>query len=142
MATGAHLDEDQSIAAFLAGDSFAVAGASQLRSKYGNKVLRCYLQHGRQAFPINPHRAEVEGVRCYPDLAALPERVHGVSLITQPSVSASIVDQALALGIRHFWFQVGSEHPAAIARAREAGANVIAYGPCVLVVLGFREGGR
>lgn len=132
-------DLDAQIEAFLAGSPFAVAGASVSRHKYGNRVLRCYRQRQRVAYPINPHHSEIEGLPCYATLAAAPSPIHGVSLITQPEVSIDIVDQALALGIRHFWFQPGAEHPTALERARAAGANVIAGGPCILVVLGYRE---
>src|SRR5690606_25561635 len=90
-------------------------------------------------YPVNPTRAEVEGATCYPSLGALPERIHGVSLITPPEVSAAVVGEALHLGIKHFWFQPGSEHVEVIERARAAGADVIADGPCILVVLGFKE---
>ncbi len=127
---------DAAIQAFLAGSVFAVAGASASRQKYGNRVLRSYWQHGRTAYPINPNQRTVEGAHSFSQLSELPGPVHGVSLVTQPEVSAAIVDQALELGIRHFWFQPGAEHRGAIAKARSAGAVVIADGPCVLVVLG------
>ena len=42
------------ITAFLAGSPHAVVGASALRTKYGNKVLRAYLQHERPVFAVNP----------------------------------------------------------------------------------------
>ena len=87
---------DEQIAAFLAGDSFAVVGASRNRAKYGNKVLRSYRQAGRRVYPVNPHAREVEGQVCYPDLASLPEPVHGVSIITPPAVTERIVEQASA----------------------------------------------
>lgn len=127
---------DRSINAFLAGTPFAVVGASNSREKYGNIVLRRYWQAGRTAYPVNPSATVVEGQPCYPNLAALPSKVHGVSIVTPPAVSASIVDQALQLGIQYLWFQPGAEHEGAIAKAREAGVHVIAHGPCVLVVLG------
>jgi hypothetical protein len=53
-------DEDP-IEAFLAAGPFGVAGASTNRAKYGNKVLRCYLQAGREAWQINPRATEIEG---------------------------------------------------------------------------------
>lgn len=132
-------DLDAQIDAFLAGSPFAVAGASASPHKYGNRVLRCYCQHQLNVYPINPLKAEVEGMRAYPSLSEVPEAVHAVSLVTQPAVSVSIVDEALELGIRHFWFQPGAEHPIALKRAQAAGSNVIAGGPCILVVLGYRE---
>ena len=62
---------DERIEAFLAAGPYAVAGASTDRDKYGNKVLRCYVQNGRTpVYPLNPRAAKVEGLRAYPDLAA------------------------------------------------------------------------
>ena len=81
---------DSDIQKFLAGPAFAVAGASQQRAKYGNKVLRCYWQKGLTAYPVNPNRTEIEGRTCFADLSSLPEPVHGLSLITQPEAEPSL----------------------------------------------------
>lgn len=124
---------------FLAGGPFAVVGASENREKYGNKVLRCYAQNGRQVFPVNPNAEEVEGLAAYPDLTALPEPVHGVSVITPPKVTEQVIEQAIELKIPNVWLQPGAESPAAIERAESAGLNVIAGGPCLLVVMGYHE---
>ena len=124
---------------FLASSPHAVVGASQDRSKYGNKVLRAYQQRNIPVFPVNPTTDEVEGAQAYPDLASLPEAVHGISVITPPKVTEVIVQQAGELGIRNIWMQPGSESEAALSLAEEFGMNVIAGGPCALVVLGYRE---
>ncbi len=126
---------------FLSQGRFAVVGASSDRSKYGNKVLRSYLQNGRDAVPIHPKEKEVEGVACFASLSAIPEgeRPDAVSIITPPAVTEKVVAEALALGIRHLWMQPGAESPQAISDAQDAGANVIGGGPCVLVSLGFHE---
>lgn len=129
----------QAIADFLAGDSFAVVGASRDRSKYGNKVLRCYQQNGREAHPVHPREEEIEGAKCYASLAELLEGAHGASIITPPHITESVVEDAAAAGIRHLWMQPGAESPEAIGRAEELGLSVIAGGPCLLVVLGFHE---
>ncbi len=127
------------IDAFLAGGPFAVAGASADRSKYGNKVLRCYLQNGRTVYPVNPRGGTVEGVACARSLDEISEPVHGLSIITPPFVTEQVVAEAVALGIRHLWMQPGAESDAAIALAESSGVSVIADGSCLLVVLGFRE---
>jgi predicted CoA-binding protein len=124
---------------FLAAPAFAVVGASEDPRKYGHKCYRCYLQNGRQAYPVNPRLKTLLGNPAYPDLASLPEPVASVSIITPPAVTEQIVDQAIAAGVRHLWMQPGAESPAAIERARAAGLNVIANGPCLLVALGYRE---
>jgi predicted CoA-binding protein len=130
---------DERIQAFLAGAPFAVVGASTARAKYGNKVLRCYTQHGLEVFPVNPRATEIEGLPAYADLGALPQVPHGISIITPPAITEGVVAEAVKLGVEHIWMQPGAESDAAVAYAEDAGANVIARGPCLLVVLGFRE---
>jgi len=125
------------IATFLAGGPFAVVGASRNRFKFGNQVLRSYLQAGRTAYPVNPTADAIEGHTCYPSLAALPEVPFGISIITPPPVTEAVVAEALELGIRQFWMQPGAESAAAQSQARNAGATVISGGPCLLVELGF-----
>ena len=133
------LVESSSIEAFVAGKVFAVVGASNDRWKYGNKVLRCYLQNGRRAIPVNPNATAVEGIAAVPDLASLPEPVHGASIITPPEVTEEIVEQAAKAGVTRLWMQPGAESDRAIERAEALGLSVIAGGPCVLVALGFRD---
>ena len=133
------MSEQSNIERFLAGDAYAVVGASGDRNKYGNKVLRCYLQNSRTAYPVNPHADEIEGLRAFPNLASLPETVHGISIITPPEVTEKIIEQAIELGIKHVWLQPGAESSLAVELAENAGMNVIAGGPCLLVVLGYTE---
>jgi predicted CoA-binding protein len=134
-------DLQATIADFLAGTRYAVAGASVDREKYGNKVLRAYLQKGRECIPVHPREAEIEGVPCVASIADLPFVPHGLSIVTPPAATEKIVDAALALGIRRFWIQPGAEHEGAIAKARAQGASVLAHGPCLLVAIGYRERG-
>ncbi|MBM3991415.1 MAG: CoA-binding protein [Planctomycetes bacterium] len=129
----------QQVEDFLSGAPHAVVGASLDRSKYGNKVLRCYLQHARSVHVVHPSERAIEGVSCVASIAELPEGVHGLSLITPPAITERAVAAALAKGIRRFWMQPGAESAAAISAARAAGASVIAGGPCLLVSLGYRE---
>lgn len=133
------MHQDARIAAFLNGSPHAVAGASQDRAKFGNKVLRCYMQHGRRVFPINPTLPEVEGLAAYPSLDALPTPVHGLSIVTPPPITERLIEGAGRLGIRHIWMQPGAESRAAIAAAEKLGISVIAGGPCILVVLGYTD---
>jgi len=124
---------------FLDAPAFGVVGASPRRDKFGNKVLRCYLQHGRRAIPVNPREAEVEGIAAVAAVEDLPPEVASISIITPPRVTEAAVAAAIAKGIRNVWMQPGAESEAAIAACRAAGIDVIAGGPCLLVVLGFRD---
>ena len=133
------MDTQERIDKFLRGAPHAVVGASQDRSKYGNKILRAYQQNQRNVYPVNPNADEIEGLKAYSDLASLPENVHGISIITPPDVTENIVGQAGKLGIKNIWMQPGAESESAIRQAQELRMNVIAGGPCLLVVLGYRE---
>ena len=133
------MDLNEKIRLFLDGNRFAVVGVSKNRSKYGNKVLRAYQQNDLTVYPINPRAEEVEGLTCYPNLATLPEAVHGVSIITPPTVTEKLIEEVEAAGIRHIWMQPGAESDLAVERAESLGLNVIAGGPCILVTLRYRE---
>ena len=121
---------------FLASPSFGVVGASADRAKYGNKVLRRYLQHGLKAIPIHPKESQIEGQAVLASVAQLPPETHSISVITSPAVTERIVDQAISKGIQNIWMQPGAESAAAVRKAEAAGINVIADGSCILVELG------
>jgi predicted CoA-binding protein len=130
--------QDQ-IQQFLASPAFGVVGASTNRQKYGNKVLRCYLQNGRRAIPVNPNETEIEGISCAATISDLPPDVESISMITPPSVTAELVPLALERGIKNIWMQPGAEHPEAVALCLARGINIIADGSCALVVMGYHE---
>jgi predicted CoA-binding protein len=135
----ATMSEQEQINTFLAGKRFAVVGASANREKYGNKVLRVYQQNELNVVPVNPAGGEIEGLKAYTDLPSVRGPINSVSIITPPEVTEQVVAEAVSSGIKNIWMQPGAESPAAIATAQEAGANVIAGGPCILVSLGFHE---
>ncbi|WP_182865230.1 CoA-binding protein [Stieleria mannarensis] len=120
---------------FLASGTYAVAGASTRREKYGNKVFRALLASGRQAYPLNPAQDEIEGHRAFATIADLPVVPDALSIITPPPVTRSVVADAIAAGVKHIWMQPGAEDEQASASARQAGINVIDDGSCILVLL-------
>jgi predicted CoA-binding protein len=128
------------IRAFLAGGPWAVVGASTDRSKYGNKVLRCYQQNGKHPlYPIHPKESLVEGLAAFASLSATPSVARAVSFITPPKITEATIEEALRLGIRHYWLQPGAESKRALALLEQHEVEPIAGGPCLLVVLGYRE---
>ncbi|MBX3074613.1 CoA-binding protein [Candidatus Obscuribacterales bacterium] len=129
---------DTQIDQFLSAPAFGVAGASDDKHKYGHKVLVCYKQHDRKAYPINPNVETVLGEPAYANVSSLPEKVESLSIITPPPVTDKVVDDAIAAGVKNIWMQPGAESPRAISKAKEAGLNVIYGGACLLVVLGYR----
>jgi predicted CoA-binding protein len=127
------------IAQFLSAEGFAVAGASTNRDKYGNKVLRCYMQHSKRVVPVNPHVSAVEGLASVASVSDLPGNVQSLSIITPPRITEQVVEEAIAKGIPNIWMQPGAQSDEAIRRCEDAGINLIADGSCLLVVLGYHE---
>jgi predicted CoA-binding protein len=124
---------------FFAAKAFGVVGASANRDKYGNKVLRSYIQHNMRVIPVNPREKEIEGIPCVSGVPDLPPEVKSISVITPPAITEQVVEMAIARGIENIWMQPGAESPAAIENCRKNNINVIADGSCILVVLRYKE---
>ena len=123
------------VARFLSAKSYAVAGASRDRSKYGNQVFKALVQSGRNVVPINPSAQEIEGHRVYPSVAQLPVVPESLSIITPPHITRTVIDEAIQAGVKNIWMQPGAEDAAASSAARRAGLTVIDDGSCILVLL-------
>lgn len=132
-------DQQPNITEFFKSEAFGIAGASSNREKYGNRVLRCYLQHKKKIYPVHPKAENLEGFACLKTLAQLPSNVKSLSIVTPPAVTEKIVAQAIAHGIKNIWLQPGAESAHAIDICRKNNINLICNGPCVLVELGFDE---
>lgn len=94
----------EEVAEFLGGKRFAVAGVSRNPGQAANAVFRKLRDLGHEVFPINPNTMEVEGTRCYPDLASIPVPIDRVIAVTHPRLSIEIVRQCDAIGVGQLWF--------------------------------------
>jgi len=113
----------------------AVIGASPDRNKYGNKSVRAHLSQGYEVYPVNPQCTQVEGIRCYPSVAELPEaRLNRVTMYVPPQVGIRLLDAIAAKGCDEFWLNPGSESDALIKQAEALGLNPILA--CSIVDLG------
>lgn len=117
---------------FLAQDALALVGVSRSGKKFGNMLYRGLKAQGRRIFAVHPQAAEVQGDRCYPSLAALPEPVGGVIVVVPPDRTEGVVREAAAAGIKRVWMQQGAESPEAIRFCQEHGMAVVA-GECVFM---------
>ena len=117
---------------FMAQRKFAVVGATDNPEKYGNQIVKDLKKRGYTVFPVNPHLAEVEGLPCYPDLAAVPEKVDVVDFVVPPPATERTLEECLRLGLDRIWLQPGSESEAALAFCREHGLKVV-HDVCVMM---------
>jgi predicted CoA-binding protein len=93
-----------SVSRFLGGQCLAVAGVSRDTRQPANAIYRKLRDAGYEVVPLNPNASAVEGVACYPNLAACPGQVDGVVIATHPDVSAELVRECGEHGIEHVWF--------------------------------------
>ena len=110
----------------------AIVGVSRKNGKFGNMALRELRAKGYSLFPVHPEAETVEGERCYPSFAALPEPVEGVLVVVPQVQTEQVVRDAAAAGIRRVWMQQGAESPAAIKFCEERGLDVV-HGECILM---------
>lgn len=97
----------EAAAAFLAGRRIAVAGVSRNSGEAANFIYRKLRDAGYDVYAVNPHAEEVEGDRCYPDLAAVPVRLDGVVAVTPPEATEEVVRACIDLGIPRVWMHRG-----------------------------------
>ncbi|MBI2615276.1 MAG: CoA-binding protein [Gemmatimonadetes bacterium] len=124
------------VAEFLAGKRIAVAGVSRHRGQAANAVFQKLVRSGYTVFPVNPKAEQVEGVRCYADLAALPEPVDGVVVATHPNEALDVVRQCAQRGVQRVWFHrsfgQGSVSEEAVLECAARGIEAI-VGGCPLM---------
>lgn len=116
---------------FICAERWAVVGASEDRSKFGNITFRELQRRGKHVYPVNPKMTAVEGETCYPSLTALPEPVDRVLIVVPPKQGERVVQDAAEAGIDSVWFQPGAESDAALAFCEAHGMEAIA-GHCIL----------
>lgn len=126
----------ESVAEFLGGKRFAVAGVSRDSRQVANAIFRKLQQSGYDAVPVNPHAHELEGTQCYPNLAAIPGQIDGLVVATPPDVASNLVRQSAQCGIRRVWFHrsfgAGSVSDEALREAKTLGLQCI-IGGCPLM---------
>lgn len=99
----------------------AVIGASNDRSKFGNKAVRAFQQTGHKVFPVHPALAEVEGLPCYKSIRDVPERPNLVSIYVGPDRLMQILDDIAARGCDELWLNPGTVSRDVLTKANQLG---------------------
>lgn len=108
------------------GGTWAVVGASDDPWRSSYHVMELLVERGYDVVPVNPNHARVLGMRCYPSLADVPRQVDVVDLFRRSDQAGPHVDEAIAVGARAVWTQLGVfPDEAALRRARDAGLTVV-----------------
>jgi len=83
------------------------------------------MAEGYEVVPVNPREKEILGLVSYPSVAAIPGGVEVVDIFREPAAVPAIVEDAIAIGAKVVWMQLGVIHEAAAEGARAAGLEVV-----------------
>lgn len=123
---------DQAIKDFITGKRVAVVGVSRHNQKFGNTIYTELKGRGYQVYAVNPTIQEYQGEPCYPNLAALKEKVDGAVICIKPKYVAPVLREAAAIGLQNVWLQWGANTPETVKLGRELGLNLVS-GKCILM---------
>jgi predicted CoA-binding protein len=119
--------------------TIAVVGLSDNPAKPSHYVSEYMQQHGYRILPVNPTLTEVLGEKCYGSLSELPLKPDVVNVFRLPKAIPAIVDEMLALGLKHMWVQLGIVNNEAAERAEQGGIHVV-MDRCIMVEHRRRRG--
>ena len=83
------------------------------------------LAEGYEVIPVNPREKQILGQVCYATLRDTPGPVEVVDIFRDPAAVPALVDEAIAIGAKVIWMQLGVINEAAAERARQAGLEVV-----------------
>ncbi len=105
--------------------TIAVVGLSAVWHRPSYFAAKYLQDHGYRIIPVNPSYEEILGEKCYPSLLDIPEPVDVVDIFRKPEDVPSIVEDAIKIGAKVVWMQLGIINEEAAKVAGEAGLEVV-----------------
>ena len=120
------IEDDKVIASILKeARTIAVVGASPKPGRDSGTIASFLAAKGCKVIPVNPMYQDVLGMKCYADLKSIGEPVDIVDIFRNPDDVLPIIDEAIAVGAKTVWMQLGVINHEAAAKAEQAGLQVI-----------------
>jgi len=107
------------------GNRVAIVGLSGNPSRPSHFVAIYLRSRGYDVIPVNPREKEILGMPSYPSLTAIPGGVDIVDIFRDPAAVPPIVEEAVSIGAKAVWMQLGVVNEAAAEQARAAGLEVV-----------------
>jgi len=107
--------------------TIAMVGASPDKTKFSYGVLRVLHETGYDMIPINPRPGleEIRGLKVYPSLAAIDRPVDMVEVFRRPEDLYAVAEEAITIGAKVLWGQIGVVDHDAARLAEDAGLRVV-----------------
>ena len=118
----------------------AVVGLSASWHRPSYFAAKYMMDHGYRVIPVNPQYKEVLGQKCYASLRDIREKVDLVDVFRKSSDVMPIAEDAIAIGAKVLWQQIGVKNAEAAEKARAAGLDVV-MDRCVKIEHGRLFGG-
>lgn len=103
----------------------AVVGASNDRSKFGNKAVRASVASGFAVHPVHPREMEVEGLRCFASVEQIPAALDRILAYVPPAVLIPLLPAIARKGCAELWLNPGTDAPEVVEEAGRLGLNVV-----------------
>ncbi len=105
--------------------TWAIVGLADNPARAAHGVARFLQRHGKRIVPVHPRAETVWGEPGYRTLADIPFPVDCVDVFRRSEDAGPVADEALAIGAKAVWFQLGVLDPAAGERVRAAGVRFV-----------------
>jgi predicted CoA-binding protein len=112
--------------------TIAVVGLSSIKTRAGYTVPAYLQESGYRIIPVNPYLTESLGEKAYPDLRSVPEPVDMVLIFRRSEHIPPVVEQAVNIGAKVVWMQLGIINTEAASKARQAGLDVVMDSCCAV----------
>jgi predicted CoA-binding protein len=117
--------DDETVLRLLAYDTWAVVGLTSNRGRAAYSVASWLQRQGKTVIPINPNGETVLGAQGFRSLAEVPVPVDVVDVFRRSEQAGGHADEAVAIGARGVWFQLGVIDEAAYQRTRASGLDMV-----------------
>lgn len=107
------------------GDTWAVVGLSNNTARAAHGVAEVLRRFGKRVVPVHPKAEAVAGEQGYASLADIPFPVDVVDVFVNSALAGQVADEAVGIGAKAVWFQLGVVDEAAYDRTRAAGVEMV-----------------
>ncbi|MET8634795.1 CoA-binding protein [Streptomyces sp. NPDC057746] len=107
------------------GDTWAVVGLSTNQDRPAYRVAAVLQRFGKRIVPVHPKAETVHGEQGYPSLDAVPFPVDVVDVFVNSDLAGAVADEAVSIGAKAVWYQLGVVDEKAYHRTRAAGLEMV-----------------